>query len=220
MNGWFMFGAAAAGLGVVLLWLGRESRTREPQYGDDGSVVLPCDIHRAAYVCGAWSIATGAFAWLLGDQITVSRTDWLFFTIACLLLLVAALGLVAASRVSASFTPAGISIQHPLQSVQIPWSSFQRLEPGPHYTGRWLVTPSGDVSVQAPRPLRSRAARDLRSGVFNVSPESLVGGYSMFTVELAQARARLAPEGAERVGKAIEREGALGTHTGGAEGGS
>ena len=192
MNGWFMFGAAAAGLGVVLLWLGRDSRSREPQYWDDGSVVLPCDIHRAAYVCGSCSIATGAFAWLLGDQITVSRTDWLFFSGACLLLLVSVLGLVATSRISASFTPAGISMQHPLQSVQIPWSSFQRLEPGPHCTARLVATPSGDVSVQAPRLLRSRAARDLRSGVFRVSPESLVGGFRMFTVELAQARTRLA----------------------------
>ena len=124
MNGWFMVGAAAVALGLVLLWLGRESRTREPQYWDDGSVLLPCDANQAAYACGCLSIGTGVFAFLLGNQPSVSRIDSLFFALWCVLLVMGALALLAASRTSASFTPTGISLQHPLWSVQIPWSSF------------------------------------------------------------------------------------------------
>lgn len=192
MNRWLVFATAVAVMGVVFLWLGRESRTREPMYWDDGSVVLPCDIHRAAYVCGLWSLFTAGFALLLGNQVGASRIDWFFFALCCLLLMASLLGLFAASRISAFFTPGGIEINHPLQSVRIPWSSFQRLEPGPYYTALLVATPSEAVSVRAPRLLQARAARDRTSGVFTVSPGALVGGYAMFEVELAQARARLA----------------------------
>lgn len=192
MNGWLVFAAAVAILGVGFLWLGRESRTREPMYWDDGSVVLPCDIHRAAYVCGVCSLFTAGFALLLGNQASVSRIDWLYFTLCCLLLMASLVGLFAASRISASFTPDGIEISHPLQSVRIPWSSLQRLEPGPYYTARLVAAPSEAVSVRGPRLLQARAARDRASGVFTVSPGVLVGGYEMFAVELTQARARLA----------------------------
>ena len=164
MDGWFMVGAAAVALGLVLLWLGRESRTREPQYWDDGSVVLPCDAHRSAWLCGFLSIGAGVFSFLLGNQPSVSPIDWLLFALWCLLLLLSALRLLATSRISASFTPAGISLQHPLWSVAIPWSDFKRLEPGPYLTARLVVTPSDAVSVHAPWPLRERATGQVLSG--------------------------------------------------------
>jgi hypothetical protein len=52
--------------------------------------------------------------WLVFATV-VARIDGLFFALCCLLMMASLLGLFAASRISASFTPRGIEINHALR---------------------------------------------------------------------------------------------------------
>ena len=180
---WLVAAGGLAAFGCVLLWIGRESRTAQPRHAADGTVTIPGDSHRAAYVAGVWAIGGGVLA--LVDWATPSAAPpyapfmaWLWV----ILMFASLAGMGLALRYSAVFSEEGLAVRHPLESFFLPWHAFEGLEDGPSFTLRVFVGSHEGVVVR--RPFSRLFGEPRVPNSFVVSPEALVGGASTFRKEL------------------------------------